>query len=185
MPHINLYETTDVDELIWPEEEKEVTLDSSALLIFTDFIHTKPLVIESDISVAELQQITRKAHVRMKIVIDGNNRFQGIIGLEDISDRILVKKVAEGYERDELMVSQFMRSKASLKAFDYHEVSKATIGDIIETLRTNGQQHCLVIDRERHKIRGVISASDIARKLHIDIDITNDLSFDRLYQLYG
>lgn len=94
---LSLHNTTEVDELVWPKAEKEISLDSSAMLVFTDFTHTKPLVIESDISVSDLQNIMRKAHVRMKIIIDANNRFQGIISSEDINDRSIVRKVAEGY----------------------------------------------------------------------------------------
>jgi len=60
-------------------------------------------------------------------------------------------------------------------------VKKASISDVIDILQDNGEQHCLMIDREKHHIRGVFSASDISRKLHLPIDIQEKSSFYRVF----
>ncbi len=184
MSDLTLYNTAKVDEPIWPDQKEQLTLESSALHVFTDFKDTKPLVIEADVSITELVLLMRKSHVRMKVVVDSDNKFMGIITLDDVQERYIVQKVSEGYTRQELLVSDFMQKKQNLKACEYHDIAKATIQDVLETLQHNKQQHCLVIDREAHKIRGVISATDIARMLHIDVDITVALSFQRLHYLY-
>lgn len=75
------------------------------------------------------------------------------------------------------MVTDFMHARNTLKALDYKSVENAVIGDIVETLKENGLQHCLVLDRDKHQIRGIISASDIIRKLHLPVDIMNNSSF--------
>ncbi|WP_373091314.1 hypothetical protein [Zhongshania sp.] len=38
-----------------------------------------------------------------------------------------------------------------------------------------------MVERERHQIRGIISASDIARKLNMDISIQRPPKFAELY----
>jgi DeoR family transcriptional regulator, catabolite repression regulator len=56
---------------------------------------------------------------------------------------------------------------------------------VLNTLQHNGEQHCLVIDTDSHHIRGVISASDIASRLHIPVHIEKAPTFlnifDRMY----
>ena len=51
---------------------------------------------------------------------------------------------------------------------------------MIETLKDYGQHHCLVMDRESHEVRGVISVSDIARELRLPLDIQGRPTFAEL-----
>ena len=42
--------------------------------------------------------------------------------------------------------------------------------DVVDTLRCHGETHCLVVDRDGRRIRGLITAVDIARRLnHVDL----------------
>jgi CBS domain containing-hemolysin-like protein len=172
-----LYSVQPVDELIWPEQVGDVTLESSALSVFTDFREVSPLVIDAKTTASDTEALMKQAHVRMKIVIDENNHFVGLVGLNDLTERKIIKKIAEGYDRNELMVTDFMRSKAEAKAFAYDELELATVSDVVTALQQSGHQHCLVIDKETHQIRGVISASDVARKLKLPVDINKGASF--------
>ena len=54
--------------------------------------------------------------------------------------------------------------------------------DVVETLKNNGLNHCLVIDLNNNKIRGLISSSDIARKLHLAINIDTKTSFIKIFE---
>ena len=84
--------------------------------------------------------------------------------------------------RGELLVSDFMHPRESLKCFDYNELANATVSDVLETQKNNHQQHCLVIDREKHEIRGLISARDVARLIQRSFDIEEHLSFEALFK---
>ena len=79
-------------------------------------------------------------------------------------------------------MTDFMQPRSRLKAFNYQELEEAVIGDVVEALKYSGQQHYLVLDRETHKIRGIFSSSDIARKLHLAIDIQNRSSFLHIFE---
>ena len=82
-----------------------------------------------------------------------------------------MEKVAEGYDRPTLMVSDLMRQRQLIKVFDYSELAYASVRDVIKTMTKFGQLDCLVVDRSKHHIRGIISTTEITRKLNIPIYI--------------
>ena len=181
MKTLNLYPTTTVDDLAWPAEVAGLAMDSSALLFFTDFKQVKPLVIESTVSAVEVKRLMQKAHVRLKFVLNESGQFIGIVSADDLIDRKIVQKVSEGRKREEIALTELMTPKRDLKALDYQEVADASISEVIRKLKDSGEQHCLVVDRGNHKIRGIFSASDISRKLHLPIDIQDKSSFYKVF----
>ena len=182
MKNLALYETESIDELAWPTDHQDLTVESPAIDVFTDFAVHKPLVIEASTSAHDALLLMQKTHVRLKLVVDSNNHFLGVVSLETLNRQEIVKKISEGYVKEDLQVTDFMQQKSALKAFDYKDILQAKIGDIVDSLQHSGFQHCLVIDREQHQIRGIFSASDITRKLHLPIDITNRSSFYNVYR---
>ncbi len=183
MRTLSLCNVEKIDELAWPENYQEINLQSSALLVFTDFEEHKPLALDSELSAHEAEQLMLNAHVHLKIVLDQNNKFIGIVSSDDISHQEIMKKVANGYYHDDLQVSDFMQSKSSLKAIDFDELQNASVGDVLQTLKVNGQRHCLVMDRINHHIRGVVSASDIVRTLKLRVDLSLPPSFIDIFNL--
>jgi hypothetical protein len=95
-----------------------------------------------------------------------------------------VQKIAElKVPRDGLVVRDFMQAKTSLMSFDFTELTKSSVGDVVETLRDYGQYHCLVLDRDSHEVRGVISVSDIARELRAPLDVQDKPTFSQLIRV--
>ncbi len=183
MRSLTLYNVEQVDKLAWPENYQEINLDSPALLALTDFKKNKPLVIEETVSAHEAEQLMLRAHVHLKLIVDKNKKFVGVVSLNDIAQQEILKKIASGYSQNELLVADFMQSKISLKAIDYADLQFATVGDILETLKTNGERHCLVVNREKHNIRGVVSASDLVRMLKLNIDLSLPPSFVEIFNV--
>jgi CBS domain containing-hemolysin-like protein len=181
MKTLKLYSTESLDHLVWPEDGMGLSEESSALLVFTDFKLHRPLTIANSVHAMLLEELMKKAQVRMKLVLDKNNTFLGIVSFNDLSEQQILKKAVNGIKRNELLVTDFMVPKNKMKSFDYEELSQASVGDVIRTLKDNGQQHCLVIDHKAHEIRGLISASEIARKLGVSLDIQNQRSFMQLF----
>jgi len=178
MKHLlSLHSTAPVDELAWPIESEEINTNSNALSVFTDFKKIKPSIVDKEISATEAETLMEKSHVDIMVVVDQNNAFLGIVSLEILNKQEIIIKINDGYRRDELKLTDFYQAKESLKAFDFDELSHSTVGDVINTLKTYHQQHCLVIEQKSHQIRGVISASEIARQLKMDIDLSCESSF--------
>ncbi len=180
MKTLTYVSTKSVNELTWPTTTDNITTYSSALTVFTDFYVAGPRVIESNTPADELVQLMKKEHVRMKIVVDAENHFIGMISLEDLSEDKFIKRVADGYKRHELIVADLMRSKESILALSYSSLKRSDIESLLYSQKDNSYQHLLVIDEESKAIRGVISSNDIARQLRLDIDV----SFSNFAQTY-
>ncbi|GGW78038.1 CBS domain-containing protein [Alteromonas halophila] len=180
MHSLPLYKTETIDKLAWPVVSRTVSLLSPAMSVFTDFKHHMPHVIDEQAPATKLEKIMMQAHVKMMLVMDHQGRFIGIVSKDDIDDQKIMQKVSAGLDRDSLKVSDFMRTKTSLMAFDFDELTRSTVGDVVETLKDNQRHHCLVLDRHNHEVRGVMSVSDIARQLQLPIDISQRPSFSRL-----
>lgn len=181
MKNIALYDADQVDHLVWPENVQDITADSPAISVFTDFHHYEPLVIDADTLALDAEQMMKRSHVRLKLVIDRDAEFVGVIALDDLSDSEVIKKVANGFVRKELRVSDMMRRKQDLKVFHYDDLERMNVEQVLNVLKQYGHQHCLVVEHAHHQIRGIISASDIARKLKIAISIQQPPKFAELY----
>jgi CBS domain containing-hemolysin-like protein len=181
MKTLTYVSTKDVNDLTWPVAIENISLYSPALSVFTDFQTAGPRVIESNTRADELVQLMRKEHVRMKIVVDADNHFVGIISLEDLSEDVFIKQVANGFQRSELMVADLMRAKEVLLALSYTSLKHSDIESLLFSQRNNKMQHLLVIDEDTKAIRGLISSNDVARQLRLDIDVAFS-SFAQTYQ---
>ena len=177
MKTLNLYSVEKIDQLARPEVSEHINLFSSASAVFTDFTNLKPLVIKLNTAAVDVEHLMKQSHVRLKIVIDEQGHFMGLVSLQMLHSQEMQKHVAQGFPRDQLLLSDFMLPKESLKAIDYNELQNSRICDVIETLEKSQHQHCLVVDEKAHVIRGLISANDIVRKLKLPIDVNLNPSF--------
>jgi hypothetical protein len=65
-----------------------------------------------------------------------------------------------------------MTPRRALEVLEFSDVNAATVGHVVATLKAAGRQHTLVMDRDargRQRIRGIFSATQIARQLGIAI----------------
>lgn len=171
MCDIKLFAIDKVVHLVQPDEFHEFDLSSPALEFFTDFKRHMPLTIEGSSPAVDVEMLMRKAHVKLKLVVDSSNEFIGTISLDDLSEPEFMIRVAQGFKLHDITVSDLMCPKRRILALDVEQLEQATIGDIVKALKQSGQQHCLVVDRVNDHIRGLVSASDVARRLHIPINI--------------
>ncbi|KTC78133.1 CBS domain-containing protein [Legionella brunensis] len=178
---LKTYDISKVDYLITPEEAFQITLDSPALDIFTDFQKTAPLVIEDSLDVATAEDLMKKTHVKLKLVLR-EDEFVGTLAYADlIGEKIMA--LSHHTPRDQILVSEVMTPRSQLKAIAFNDLKRAKIRDVVETLKNEGKQHFLVRDEEAtHYIRGILSASDIARRLRVPIDINRVSTFMDIYK---
>lgn len=182
MKKLQMFSLDSIDHLVQPDEVERVTIESPALRIFTDFNKSQPLMIDSQAKATEAESEMRKAHVKLKFVVDKSLEMIGVVSFHDLSSETVIKIVASGTSRNELLVTDLMRRRSTLRSIDISDLERATVGDVIHTLQENGEQHCLVIDRKRHHIRGLISASDIARRLHLPVIIEQTPTFASIFE---
>lgn len=180
MTNLTLHSVSDINELAWPEALNKVTLDSPATAFFTDFTISEPLVIKSDVKADTAHKVMLKTHVRLKLVVDDHKQFIGVITSEDLTEQKLMQAVTT-MKHNDVMVTDLMTRKQDLLALELSEVRECSIGDVVDFLKNNHRQHCLVIDGRTHKIRGIFSASDISRKLKLPVNIHEQSSFYKVF----
>ncbi|MDE2235962.1 MAG: CBS domain-containing protein [Gammaproteobacteria bacterium] len=161
--------------LMWPAHNlpEHVTLQSPALEAMTDLSRVTPVTVEPEINLDEAELRMRTAHVRLLFILDAAGTLLGIVTLNDIHGmRPLRFEQERGIGRDEVLVRDIMTPRERLEALSMNDVTEASIGDIIETLKSTGRQHALVIERSgpRNLIRGLFSASSIGRQLGVVIN---------------
>lgn len=165
-------------------DSDKLALSSSALKVVTDFTRRTPQVILKDVDVDHALFMMVNGHVRSKLVIDHDDTFLGVINSKDLTGRkVLTVAQKRNQSRSDLTVEDLMTKKSELRAMPYSMVENAQIGDVLETLKELGQQHILLTDTTGN-LRGMISASDIARSLHIPVNILQKAhSFKEIFEI--
>lgn len=152
-------------------DSERLDLSHSADEIITDFSRRLPQVVLKDVDIDHALYMMMNGHVRSKIVIDHDDTFLGVINSKDLTGRKALSVAQQrNQSRNDLTVEDLMTSKSELHAMPYDLVQLAKIGDVLETLKELGHQHVLLVD-DKGVLRGMISASDIARALHIPVNI--------------
>ncbi|RPJ48277.1 MAG: CBS domain-containing protein [Betaproteobacteria bacterium] len=152
---------------------ERVHIDSPAVDVMTDFTRVTAVIILPGDTVDEAHRRMIQRGVRSLLVVDQDRKLHGIVTANDVLGEKPVKTaVQRGVLRSELQVRDIMTPRAALEVLDMRDVSTATIGHIVATLKAAGRQHTLVVDQDakgRQRVRGVFSATQIARQLGIAI----------------
>ncbi|BBB26558.1 CBS domain-containing protein [Amphritea japonica] len=173
---LRLQDNSEVENLLTPDYTGEqVSLRSPANEVMTDFTLTSPVTVSEDVQVDDALERMKSQHVRMLFVTTEADKFIGVITARDISGtKAMVHMNSCGVSRQEVLVRDIMLNKASLRSLTFDQVRHSRIGDVMLTLKSSGDQHLLVVDETDlgiKRIRGVVSASDISRKLKVGFDI--------------
>ncbi len=174
--HLRMQDTCNVDHLLSPTQVKPApTLRSPALDVMTDFMQTAPVTVPASLSVDEALELMKGQHVRLLFVVNDKGQFAGIITARDIAgSSVIAYSGQSGIARADVQVRHVMLSKAHIRGLTFEQISAASIGDVMLTMRGSGDQHVVVIDEGYagvKRVRGVISASDISRLLKVSFEI--------------
>lgn len=152
---------------------ERVRIDNPALDVMTDFTKVTAVIILPGDTVDEAHRRMIQRGVRLLLVVDADRRVHGIVTANDVLGEKPVKTaVQQGVHRSEVLVRDIMTPRAALEALEIREVQAATVGHIVATLKAAGRQHTLVVDQDakgRQRVRGVFSATQIARQLGVAI----------------
>ena len=181
MKTLALYAVEAIDHLVQPADFEGATLSSPALVVVADFKHSQPNMINAGTSAADALEMMQQEQSKLKLVIDNDGELVGLLHIDQLSDQAIMRRIAFGQSRNDILVADLMRPRERIKALAYQQLKHCTIGDVVNTLQSSGEQHCVVIDRESHQIRGVISAQDIARRLRMQLHIQQAPTFLHIF----
>jgi CBS domain containing-hemolysin-like protein len=151
-----------------------IKMDSPAVAVMTDLCQVPAATIRPDATAAQATQAMIARGVRLLLVVDAAGFVEGVITARDTMGEKPVKMLEEkGGKHAELNVADLMTPREKIEAIDMTNVLKAMVGHIVTTLRDSARQHALIVDRDpitgEQRIRGIFSATQIARQLGISI----------------
>lgn len=154
-----------------------VNVDSPALEVMTDLKMVAAATIDAatHIDVANQAMIVRG--VRSLLVVDTRGDVVGLVTARDIlGERPLQVVRQRGVKHEDIRVQDIMTPREDIEVLHISDVLRADVGNVVETLKYSGRQHALVVDFDpvggRQMVRGIFSASQIARQLGIPLHTT-------------
>ena len=153
-----------------PMTPGRVTLDDPAFSVMTDLREvtaatTRP---EETIDQAHAQMIRRG--VRLLFVLEPGGEVSGVITATDLLGEKPVRFMqARGVSHAEILVEDIMTPASMLEALSLLDVAQMRVGHIVATLKAVGRKHLMVSEDGARRIRGLFSASQIARQLGMEL----------------
>lgn len=152
---------------------RSVQLDSPALEVMTDLKRIQAVTIGPDATLTAVKRAMMRNTVRSLLVADEKRCILGIITSTDTMGEKPMQIVLErGIRHEEVLVRDIMTPRDRLEVLDMEVVRAAEVGHVVATLKWTGRQHALVAEEDasgRQMIRGIFSASQIARQLGMAI----------------
>lgn len=144
--------------------------DSPAIKVMTDLRLVKAVTVDKNISIDAAHQLMIHRAIRLLFVVE-NEEFLGIVTAQDILGERPTKISFDQHQKyNEIAVHEIMTPKKEIVYVDLKSLEKASIGNLLPTIRTLNFQHLLVADSHSNaanieQIVGIISTSQIARAL--------------------
>jgi CBS domain-containing protein len=159
------------------QDHERVRIDSPALAVMTDLRQIPAATIDLDAPLDAANRFMIRRGVRLLLVTDDERQVLGLISASDILGEKPVQFALErGIKRTEIRVRDIMTPHGRLEALSHADLLHAEVGHVVATLKHAGRQHALVVDLSSdgggQSIRGIFSATQIARQLGIAIQTT-------------
>jgi CBS-domain-containing membrane protein len=150
-------------------------LDSPATALLVDFARVHPITAGEFIAVNDALELMRVNRIRSLMIIDGRSEFAGVVTAMDLmGGKPMAYANEAGIPLSEVQVKNVMLPKSRLKAIARADVESATIGEVLQILQSQSQQHLLVFEgsNDGMRISGMFSISDFKRALSINLHST-------------
>lgn len=157
-----------------PSSYRLAHLDSPAIDVMTDFQLVSPAMIRPDATLAQAATMMVARGVRFLFVIDGDDAIAGIFTARDLTGERTNRLVRErGCQAGEIFVADAMTPRETMQALPLADVMRASVGNILATLKAVGRQHALVVEQHpdcsAELVRGIFSATQIGRRLGVPV----------------
>ena len=154
-----------------------VNADSAALLVMTDLSQVPSATITADASLEDANQSMLVRGVRALFVVgNANANVNDMVGLVTSVDVLGEKAVLVAQKRQskrsDLRVADVMVPVEQVEALSMEVVKRASVGNIVTTLKLDGRAHAIVVGQGQgghQTVLGIFSASQIARQLGVQI----------------
>jgi predicted transcriptional regulator len=159
-----------------PAGSVDVSLDDAAISMMTDFSHTRPFATTANTSIEDIDAKMIACGVRLLFVAERDEVLLGLVTYNDIYGEKPLQYIREhGGKREEITALDIMTPMSRLESLQLSDISRARVGDIVETMKTSGRQHVLVSEEQTdgsQTISGMFSSTQIEKQLKIKIELS-------------
>ena len=152
---------------------ERITLEDAGQHVMTDLRSVTAVIVLLGDSIDEAHRRMIQRGVRLLLVVDHNRQVVGLITAADVLGEKPTQIVTQrGVRRQDLTVRDVMTPQRELEVLNLSDVRTSKVGHIVATLKSSGRQHAVVVEQDtagRHIVRGLFSATQIARQLGVDI----------------
>ncbi|MBZ0106097.1 MAG: CBS domain-containing protein [Sulfuricella denitrificans] len=154
-----------------------IKLDDPAIVVMTDLKRVSALTIAEKAPIEAANSRMKHRGVRLLLVVDDDDTVVGLITSTDTHGAKPIQHIQKhGGTYHDIMVRDIMTTQDRLEVISMDDINRTRVGNVVATLKQAGRAHALVVDyhgeEQRQVIRGIISASQIARQLDIEIPTT-------------
>lgn len=150
-----------------------VNAESAAMQVMTDLSKVPSATITVDAALEDANHSMILRGVRLLLVLGESNRIVGVITSTDLLGEkpVLIAQKRQS-KRSDLRVADVMTPVDAMETMQIGDVKRASVGDIVATLKSDGRAHALVVGQGndgRQHLLGIFSATQIARQLGVHI----------------
>src|SRR5512142_4644 len=153
-----------------PNAPGRVTLDDPAFSVMTDLREVSAATTTPEEPIDGAHAVMIRRGVRLLFVLDRHGAVDGIITATDLlGEKPLRFAQARGVSHAEVQVRDIMTPAARLNALALLDVAQMRVGHIVATLKAARRRHLTVAEDGGTRIRGLFSASQVARQLGMEL----------------
>ncbi len=153
-----------------PNPPGRVTLDDPAFSVMTDLREVSAATTTPEEPIDSAHAVMIRRGVRLLFVLDPQGAVAGIITATDLLGAKPMRFMqSHGVSHAEVQVRDIMTPAAQLDALSLVEVAQMRVGHVVATLKAARRRHLTVAEDDGTRIRGIFSASQVARQLGMEV----------------
>jgi len=153
-----------------PMTPGRVTLDDPAFSVMTDLREVSAATTRPEETIDTAHAIMIRRAVRLLFVLENDGTVCGVITATDLLGEKPVRFMqARGVSHSEILVEDIMTPASMLDALSILDAAQMRVGHIVATLKAVGRKHLMVSEEGGRRVRGLFSASQVARQLGIEV----------------
>ena len=155
---------------------ERVKLEDPALNVMTDLKKVSVVTVRAKTPMEKAHEKMQRYGVRTLLVLDETDKVLGLLTTTDILGEKPMRFLQHhGGTHADILVRDIMTPQRELEVLNLQDVAAAKVGHILSTLKAAGRQHAMVVEENvnaTQAICGIFSATQIARQLGVQIQIT-------------
>ena len=153
-----------------------VTLEDPATSVMTDLKKVSVITVRAKTPMDNAHEKMKRYGVRTLFVLDESDKVLGLLTTTDLLGEKPMRFLQHmGGTHADVMVRDIMTPQRQLEVLSVQDVAAAKVGHVLATLKAAGRHHAMVVEEDANgtqSICGIFSATQIARQLGVQIQIT-------------